>query len=72
LLSEIAYSAAFAVLPNIRVGAGKPQDVPSLCPSGVFVILPPQATAPALVGVLMIRSLARIDIGIPVTRFRSS
>jgi hypothetical protein len=26
----MAYSAAFAVLPNIRVGAGKPQEVPSV------------------------------------------
>ena len=24
------FLAAFAVLPNIRVGAGKPQDVPSV------------------------------------------
>ena len=24
------YSAAFAVLPNIRVGAAKPQEVPSV------------------------------------------
>jgi hypothetical protein len=26
----VLHSAAFAVLPNIRVGAGKPQDVPSV------------------------------------------